>query len=664
MVNKYNSNKSIKRKSVDEEVLSPQKRQRKISDQELWKDFNTMGKYGDSWVSGTAVKNYLIKDPLLDWLNLYYVEYGYNTNGTIVNKPAPIIMCEKQDRKYKIENREATSQLSLLFEMGNKFETIVVNELRSKYKGSVEKVVNNEYVTPQLMNKTFEFMKLGVPIIEQAALYNYTNYSYGVADLLIRSDWVNKLFSSKILEDDEVKIKASNLDGEYHYIVIDIKWTSLHLCANGVSIRNDGLFPAYKGQLAIYNAALGLLQGYTPNKAYILAKSWKYESKNQVYKGFNCFDLLGNIDYLTFDNDYIQETKKAIEWIRNVRTNGHNWSCNPPSIPELYPNMCNTYDAKYHNVKKELAQNLHELTEIWMVGVKHRNYAHKQGIFKWSDKKCNSKSLGFNGKKLSPVVNQILKINRSNKDIILPKKIVNNSFNWKKKSHQEFYVDFETINSTFYKRDINLTNSHEYSNMIFLIGVGYEEADKWVYKSFQMKNFSLEEEKRILEEFIDFINNKRIIDLSETATFYHWGNAEVAVFNAANVRHGTRWNNWAKSINWFDFCAVFQKEPIVIKGAKKFNLKEIAKVMHKHKLIHTTWAEQGPESGLSVMFDAANFYRFIDTYNVMDSNKKLEDENYQKYIAHINNFAKIIYYNEIDCKAVWDIVKYLRSNHV
>ena len=29
----------------------------------------------------------------------------------------------------------------------------------------------------------------------------------------------------------------------------------------------------------------------------------------------------------------------------------------------------------------------------------------------------------------------------------------------------------------------------------------------------------------------------------------------------------------------------------------------------------------------------------------------------------IESMKKIIYYNEIDCKVLWDILKYLRTNH-
>src|SRR5439155_765516 len=154
--------------------------------------------------------------------------------------------------------------LNIFFEMGKKFEAEVINYLRNKYPDSIKKVVTNFKLINKEMNQvTFNYMLQGIPIIEQVALYNYNNKTYGIADIIIRSDWINKLFQNKIISEEEECIKAPKLCGKYHYRVIDIKWTTMYLCSNGRNIRNSQRFPAYKGQLAIYNAALGILQGYT-----------------------------------------------------------------------------------------------------------------------------------------------------------------------------------------------------------------------------------------------------------------------------------------------------------------------------------------------------------------------------------------------------------------
>ena len=118
---------------------------------------------------------------------------------------------------------------------------------------------------------------------------------------------IRKIYANNaILSECEETLKAPHLNGEYHYRVIDIKCTTLNLCSNGELLRNSDRIPAYKGQLAIYNAALGELQGYIPSRAYILGKAWKYVTCGMMYRGNNCFDLLGHVDFEGFDNNYIQ----------------------------------------------------------------------------------------------------------------------------------------------------------------------------------------------------------------------------------------------------------------------------------------------------------------------------------------------------------------------
>lgn len=579
------------------------------------------------WVSGTSVKNYLLKDPLLDWFCLHHNKSS-NVNTKKVNDD---------------------SHLSFLFEMGNKFENEVTGHLRKIYPSHTRCVVENKS-PPQskMMDITKQYIVEGVPIIEQAALYNYKNKTFGVADLLVRSDWINKIFSNKIISSERETLKAPQLNGDYHYIVIDIKWTTMQLCVDGRHIRNSGMFPAYKGQLAIYNAALGNIQGMTSPEAFILAKAWTIDGKTNSY---NCFDTLGCVNYEGFDIEYLDKTTQAIDWVRNVRANGHNWSCYEPHIPEMYPNMCNRYDTPYHGLKKEVAEEINELTQIWMVGIKNRNIAHTKGIYKWSDKRCNSKMLGINGKKIGPIVDKIIKINREGKQLMTPKKIKNNLYNWKHET-LEFFVDFEAANGCFYDTDIDLEDSKKDSNLIFMIGVGFVENGKWTYKAFVSECLNLEEEFRIVDNFTNFITSK-IDDKRIKPNLYHWGHAEKTIFNAVNRRHNDHWKRWLNKIEWADFYQVFVSEPIAIKGAKKYNLKEVASAMHANGMIESCWNTDGPTDGLAAMMCAIDYYKFMQHGNI--SNKT-------EYELHNRNLNIVIDYNEIDCKVIYEIIKYFRIN--
>lgn len=673
-------NKTRKRKRDDDDDLDYNSFKENNEEKDFnWDDFNVYQSANDieekmenekkEWVSATSIKNYMMKEPLIDWFDLYYLDYGFNENNndnTNNNTNDNTNDNNKNNYNDNYKNNEKNklncekNKLNIFFQMGNKFEDEVIKYFRNFYPNCIKKVVSNYKELNQTMNlKTYEYMKEGIPIIEQAALYNFKNKTFGVADLLIRSDWLNKLFQQQIIPNDEEYIKAVNLNDNYHYRVIDIKWTTMHLCSNGKTIRNSQRFPAYKGQLAIYNAALGLLQGYTPNEAYILSKSWNIN--NGKKEGFNCFTLLGSIVYDGFDSKYIKETYDAVRWIRNVRYNGYKWKCINPSVPELYPNMCNRYDSPYHYLKQDLSDKIKELTQIWMVGVKHRKIAHSNGVYRWDDPRCNSEIMGLRGKKIGPIVDKIIEINRYDDVLLKPIKIKNNINNWQHKNELDFYIDFEIINGCLFNTEINLKNSRTDNQIVFLIGLGYEENGLWYYKSFLTKKIDLDEEKKIIYEFINFIelvvqNYKQkygIVNKNNLRPrMFHWSHAEKSIFNILNKRHNNEWSKWLNSIEWIDMCKVFIDEPIVINGAKKFNLKEIAKTMANHGMIQSKWDNNGPSNGLNAMLEAIEYYKYI-----RDSNN---NENRDKYVEMINS---IVNYNEIDCKVVWEIVTYLRREH-
>jgi len=576
------------------EILLPDKRFKR----DIWDTFNEYrNPCPDPWVSGTGVKNFLLNDPIIDYLG--------HVNKTTKSK--------------------SDSSLSLLFEMGIKFETDVINLIKKRYP--VVKIVNSrDELNESSFQRTVTEIHKGTPIIEQAVLINDKNKTRGVADLLIRSDYFHKLFKESPIDYQEAKFKAPCLK-EFHYRVIDIKWSNMNLCSDGRLIRNSDLYPAYKGQLAIYNAALGLIQGFTPNQAYILGKSWKYNKGKEYFEGYNCFDRLGVIDYTDFDSDYLIKTQSALEWIRNMRMNWSKWDIEKPHIPELMPNMNNTYDYPFHHIKVRLSEKNKELTQVYMVGVKNRNLAIAAGVKRYTDTKCNSEIMGLYGPKVSPLIDNILKVNRGKRSFY-PEKIINCSPSLTQRD-SEFFVDFETMNGSLFETDP--LNSKEINGIIFMIGIG-KFKESWDFKSLSMETYSIPEEARVVQEMIDTIPLR--------STIYHWGHAEFTGFRSCNSRHKGRWTEWYDSIEWIDLCEVFKTEPILIKGATKFGLKEISKYMRLNGMINVNWEDS--LDGFSAMIKAIRYYK----------NKSQED---------IENFKKIIRYNEVDCKSVQEILYYLRT---
>jgi len=637
-----------------------------------WDEFNTLSPIEnvdvnsdnkDLWVSATKSANYLLNDTLLDWLILYYDKFGYNEfpNG---NYTYTVKQHRKQDRKQEME--EEKKELSLILQGGLEFEALVNKEIETKYPNDVKRVVER-YVNMNDYQKTLEYMKAGVPIIIQAAVYNFNNKTFGVIDLLIRSDFVNKIFNSKVLTSTEEHLKAPLLNGNYHYIVIDIKWSGMHIRSNEPTLRNKSRFKAYKGQLAIYNAGIGQMQGYTPQKAYILAKSWKreYTRNKQTFTehGYDCFDRLGVIDFTGYDHYILKETHEAIQWIRNTRINGQKWSCINPIIPELYPNMNNRYDAPFHSVKKDLAELNKELTQITHVEVKHRKHAHTLGIKSWDNPKCTAKNMGFKGGKLMKLVDRILKVQQGEK-IISPDKIKSNDYNWKNESPCDYYMDYEDAQPELNIKNMNVRNSEPGPKLTFMIGLVYRENDEMKYKCFLANQLTIEEEKRIYLEKINFITQKTIEYNRQHNTNYkprifHWSQAEPINFKSFSRRYNHNYDEWFNSVIWVDMHKIFKndkneyEDAIIVKDALGFSLKKVNNAMFQHGMVETQWPTSGPGDGLGAMSMAIKYYSY--------------KQNHQRDLSLDESFNRemqsIIDYNEVDCRAVYEIVNYLRKNH-
>ena len=603
-------------------------------------------KQDDKWISGTSVANYLNGEPFLDWLNLYYDKYGFN-NMRITRSFTKKF---KQTNQSKFNRINQFNPSNTLMSNGLKFEQKVYDYLQKTYQNQFINIIpNNKYNFERdylkLNNITTELIKKGVPIIAQAVLVNKPTRMRGIADLLIRSDHVNKIFKRPILKSNEIKYK-----NKPYYIVVDIKWTSMTLCADGETIRNEGRYKSYKGQLLIYNYMLGKTQNYTPPFSFILAKNWKIDRKNDPQEGYSCFDLMGRINYHDRDNLYIKKTVDAINWLHLVRKDGLNYSPFNPSIKEMCVNASNQNDHPWTEVKKELIKKTRDITAIWNITNNHRDVVFDNGIKRWDQNNCTSETLGLNDGKKATVIDKILSINRQNDIKILPNKlkdIKDNRCNWKKKYPTDFYIDFETLSLQLGEHDINIFNSQNESQIIFMIGIGYEHDDEFKYKVFKMNELTLIEEKRILTEFKNYIDLKtEELDPDDNyyPRFFHWSHAEQTMLENAFNRHPSLLKMWNNHIDWVDLCDIFTSEPIVVKGALSFKLKEIGNAMFSNGLINTHWDNGQLSDGLSAMTAGIQYYQ--------KENKSENDE---------NTFNSIIKYNQIDCKILWDITNFIRG---
>lgn len=603
----------------------------------------------DSWISATSTYNYMMKDPLLDWLKHHHNSFVHRHRRyrELVNKS---IECVN-------EGKSSYNFTSYIMEQGHEFERKVMKLLTKKFGPERVVELHGEEAprNPAKAEETFEAMKRGVPIIHSGVLHNHKNKTFGIPDLLVRSDWLKFLVNEAPISQKLETKSAPELGKKWHYCVVDVKFTGLLLRADATHLLNSASFPAYKAQLLIYNWALGELQGYTPDQVYILGRRWKYTARGETFSGNSCFDKFGIIDYHTSDWEYVTQTEKALKWIREVRSDeAADWNIikYPLDRWELYPNMCNHHDHPWHAVKEEIAEQSKELTNLWMVGPKNRNIALKEGICQWTDEECTPDVLGITGEKTSEILEAIIKINQSTKDKILPKYIGNNINAWKASDTIEFFVDFETCNGVV--SSIKKLPLAQTETIVFMIGVGYIDPTtrKWIYRHFTVNYLTFTEEARICKEFSDFIREKAKEYKVKQPQCIHWAQAEDIMWSDAVERHDPISNEWKSWMwDWLDLLVVFKEEPIVINGCMSFGLKAVASAMKRHGFIKSSWNKKSIcVDGQSAMIAA------------LKANKMAREAGTS--MLNIPIMKQIIKYNEVDVRVLYEIITYLRKNHV
>jgi hypothetical protein len=546
-------------------------------------------KNNNIFVCPSDIKNYIMKDPLIDYLHLYY---------------------KNEFSKFFPNNQEFCKSEFEIFikQKGIEYEKNIMDSFPCEFT----KV--NGPVSKKSFSETLKLLKLKVPVIYQGVLYNDTNNTYGCPDLIIRGDYLNKYYN-----------KNEDINS---YYIIDIKFSTIYLSSDESYILNSGLLPYYKSQLLLYTIAINNILKQNISKAYILGKRTVSSSKGiKIINTTN--NILSAVNYNKQDNIYYKKLNDAIEWIIKLKTEGSKWKLLPkPSVHELYPNMTNKYNIKWLNIKKYISNELKDLTNIIYVGPKERDHAFSKNIYSYDDRNCNSKTLNLNGKK-GEIVDNILKINSKQTNyIILPNKIKSNHWRNIKRNQFEFYIDYET------------TSNFSDEPFIFMIGVGYVLNNLWIFKTFILDT-ELDAHKILFKNFWEYIKNILIINKKKEAIFIHWTPAEPSTYN--NIKEKLN----IQDKHFMDLYKVFIQDNIVIKGAYNYSLKTIARAMFNNNLIKTCWKDDTKcNNGLDALLLAHNIY-----FDNKKSSINKED------------FNDIIYYNEIDCKVLYEIINYLRINH-
>lgn len=596
-----------------------------------------MQRLPDDWVAASKTRNSALDDKCLDY-------YEMNQINDIASQPKKRQRVGSHESHRDVDPESADNFLDYILRSGVQFENEIVHKMQTTYGTDFVKICEPyESVYLEKCVKTLDEMKKGTPIIYQGVLHNpkqfFTNgdeKTFGAVDLLIRSDMINHIVKKSSMSENEIKIAAPKLKNGYHYRIVDIKNTKLHFNVNGTTLRNHPNVKPFKTQVLVYNEALGYMQGYKPPVAYLMGNGWireRYNKGNKITdKSNDPFDKFGEVHFADFDQPYIEKASEGIIWYRKLLTDG-TITHNPPNCEELYPNMCNTMDGKYHHVKEQIAQKYYEITQIWNCGPKERECAFAQGVTNWMDKRFSAHLVGIRDGKNQRVIDAIIHLNRDTNKLIMPDIITDNTKRWQDFNINPFYVDFETIQEGYCKTIDNFTG-----DFIFMIGIGrYDNKGNWIYKNMTARQLTLFEERRIINEFISFI--KENTNTKETILF-HWGFHEQGIFRGAIKRHSNIW----EMPNFVNFCQIMTDIPIVIRGSLDFGLKSVAKAMYKLSLINTTWNSDVCD-GINAMFLSWKIYM---RHENIETSQTMKD---------------VIYYNSVDCKAMAEVINFLKIGY-
>ncbi len=586
------------------------------------------GDWGD-WVSAGKTRNYCNGETLSDWLDLYGEARGF-----------------VPDKKLDGWN-EYLDWTEFIFAQGHAFEAAVLRLLDVRIgvcRIELAGLEGWEMVRSlEAANLTFEAMRRAEPIISQAVLWNPVDRTYGAADLLIRSDVLHELFPEAIPE-DEVDLGAPGIGLiRRHYRVVDVKFKNLELLKDG---RAAAGLKDYMVQVHIYNQALGRIQGVTPGAAYLLGRGWRQNGD----RSDSCLDRLAicHANRVIGGTPIALTSGAAVAWIRRLRAEGPGWEVTPrPSVYELWPNGTgNGWETAY----KRIREQTEDVANLWQVGKAKRPIAHENGIFGWKDPAFTPDKVGLSGA-LAGTLALIRGINvATDGDPVAPAGIRHAVAEWGTPGRVEFYVDFEwtgDINDDFTRMPLKGGD-----DVIFMIGCGHIENGDWKFECFVGDDLSDEAEGRVIDRW--FAHMKAVTDRLAPGLdplVFHWSYAEKTnldeAYNSARNRHPEK--DWPRP-NWYDFLnEVMKQEPVVVRGAMAFGLKAIARAMHSHGLIQTMWGESMAD-GLNAMVAAWRCAEQAAAEGCTLSDIALMDE--------------IRAYNEVDCKVMMEIIRYLRGRIV
>jgi uncharacterized protein len=538
----------------------------------------------------SGVRPLIFEDPALVWLEYHGAEYGFQPDASPYSFADFLAAKSKQFEQKWLQEMAPDA----------------VRVCQSSEQGSLADCVR----------ETWELMQRGAPVIAQPALWWAPERIYGVPDLLVRCSW---------LREHGLGQAGTNDDNPDCYVVVDLKFTTKLQDSSKTRDRQS-----YAAQVRLYSYMLGCLQGVMPRRAWLVTRD-RLADPLPV----DITSALG----APLDPDLAALRDRFVE----IRVDGNKYL---PWRDAIVASNLGHADERWQSAKQTIAREKTpggDAALVYQIGAKARDvlaalgYPSLDALLQTDPAALPLEDIKGIGAAKAGQIRAVLTANRSGQPLLPP------PHSLPAKKPYEFFVDFEYFTNVDvdFERQWPALEGYE---MVFMIGLGWEDDGQWRYESLVAEAESPEAERQIFQRLVDrlqALTGGAMNDPAKTV-LYHWTNAEASQTRRAADRMGLAADHPVRGLPWYDLQQVFLNGPAALPGALAYGLKEIAAAAGRCDPRYATHWPDELDQGLNAMVLGWTAYR-------------------QPSPMQSPELALLHAYLEADCAALRNVLNWLRS---
>lgn len=476
-------------------------------------------------------------------------------------------------------------------------EMVVKIELQGQERSTVE--------------ETLRLLESGAPALCKAPLWDAEFKVFGVPDFIIKNTELYRLFPQLAPAQPEPD----------HYVAVDCKFTT-RLDSNSKSVDLE----IARTQLRIYTFIIGRMQGYMPPRAFVVTRD-RIDNPMPIDTQIEGEALPADLAALR--DDYLRIKLGGAEML-------------PWKDPQVAPDFNNKADQPWHGAKTKirdeywpgggpivLLPRINKTNAVTLAGLGISTLQDAIDQIRTIEQLTAIKGIGPG---TAPTILAMIEAKRSGR----PSPVPLNALPPKRKN--EIYVDLE------YFTNVNVDFVEDWpalvgTEMVFMIGIGREVNGEFEFESMEAPAETHDSEKQLWARFLDWLSSIGIcLDPAETA-LYHWSNAEQTQASASFNRHGIE---ELKNLPWVDLRENWVGAGIALPGAFDNGLKTVAKALSNVAPEYKVEWPDDLDIGLAAMVAGWRAYESADPLRSKE-------------------MAVLRRYLEIDVKATWQVLRWMRS---